>query len=238
MSRMFGTVTKTVNPIVGCPFLCSYCWARRLSQTRLKHLYSDFTRPEFFPKRLKNLPKTGTIFVCDMGDMMSPAVPNEWIEKVFEAVASRDGGATYIFLTKNPARYHEFTHLYSENMVWGATVESDMDRFSCPYGEYDYRDISKAPYPSYRLSEMVRLPNYIRRFLSIEPILDFNTDKFASEILSIKPEVVFIGYDNYGHRLPEPTLIKTKSLVARLRSFGIEIRMKTLRPAWYELQPP
>ncbi|RLG05024.1 MAG: hypothetical protein DRN65_07395, partial [Thaumarchaeota archaeon] len=49
----------------------------------------------------------------------------------------------------------------------------------------------------------------------------------------VKPIFVYVGYDNYGHKLPEPTLDKTKQLIAKLSEFT-EVRYKTLRKAWYE----
>jgi hypothetical protein len=71
------------------------------------------------------------------------------------------------------------------------------------------------------------------KLVSIEPILNF-TDRFDREIAKIKPVTVYVGYDSYGNRLPEPTLQKTVSLIRFLEARGIEVRTKTLRPAWYE----
>lgn len=44
------------------------------------------------------------VFVVAMGDMFGTWVPDEWIEKVFEACAKAPQHK-WIFLTKNPARY-------------------------------------------------------------------------------------------------------------------------------------
>ena len=52
-------------------------------------------------------------------------------------------------------------------------------------------------------------------------------------IRDINPFMVYVGYDNYGYRLPEPPLAKTLRLIRELESFTIVVR-KTLRPAWNE----
>lgn len=45
-----------------------------------------------------------TIFVCSMADLFGDWVPDEWIEKVFDACKAAPGHR-YLFLTKNPFRY-------------------------------------------------------------------------------------------------------------------------------------
>jgi len=42
-----------------------------------------------------------------------------------------------------------------------------------------------------------------------------------------------VGYDNYGNKLPEPSLSKVKELVKRLSAFTLVVK-KTMRPAWNE----
>jgi hypothetical protein len=92
--------------------------------------------------------------------------------------------------------------------------------------------VSQAPLPSRRIKAMKHLP-WGLKLVAVEPILDF-TDRFDREIAEIKPVIVYIGYDNYGNRLPEPPLQKTVSLVRFLEARGIEVKTKILRPAWYE----
>ena len=41
----------TVNPVMGCPRGCEYCYARKLN-TRFKWV-EDWGKPQFFPERLK-----------------------------------------------------------------------------------------------------------------------------------------------------------------------------------------
>lgn len=57
-------------------------------------------------------------------------------------------------------------------------------------------------------------------------------------ILAIKPEFVYIGYDTKKCKLPEPTLAETQALIDRLRKEGLDVRLKTIHPAWYESTIP
>ena len=71
MSRMFGEITRTWNPITGCPHGCVYCSARGLAETRLKHMpqYQDFSRIAIVEKELHRRFTKGFIFVANQGDL-------------------------------------------------------------------------------------------------------------------------------------------------------------------------
>ncbi len=66
----------------------------------------------------------------------------------------------------------------------------------------------------------------------IEPLLDFDLE-FVDWIRRIQPELVYIGYDNYNHRLPEPQLRKSRMLERELRGVT-DVEVKALRKAWFE----
>jgi three-Cys-motif partner protein len=165
------------------------------------------------------------VFVCDMGDIFSPGVRDEWIVKVLEHVR-RFLGTTFLLLTKNPRRYWEFLDKMPRNTILGATIETDDDEL---YHKYK---ISRAPLPSERIKAMIELP-WDKKFVAVEPILDF-TPKFAELLAEIKPILIYVGYDNYNNRLPEPPLVKTRNFILDLRRRGVNVREKTLRYAWYE----
>jgi len=153
-------------------------------------------------------------------------VPDSWIRSVFQAIIDSGSKATFLFLTKNPIRYFKYIDLYQDNMVFGATIETNY------ITDLWYEDISKAPNPCSRIYHMRLLHeryDFLRLFISIEPIMAFNgVASFTHDILAINPEFVYIGYDNYSHRLPEPTLEETNELIERLRMNGVEVRIKTL----------
>ena len=230
-TRMFHMVTKTWNPVTGCRHGCVYCWARRLVETRLKKVSRKYRRgfePALHEGELNPFFRPGElVFTVDMGDLFGDWVPEEWIYRVLEVVG-RFPRTTFLFLTKNPRRYYALKGtlcLYS-NAIFGATIETDSDEIYTGYG------VSSAPPPSERIRYMKAL-RFLRRMVSVEPVIDF-TDGFWQRIVDIEPEFVYIGYDNYGNRLPEPPLNKTLELVDRLRQHGITVYTKTMRKAWWE----
>ncbi len=217
-SLMFPFVKKTWNPVIGCQHNCIYCWARRMAEGRLKHhpKYRDGFKPKFFQDELNVKFKDGDfVFVVDMGDLFGEWVPEEWIVKVIEKTYEFPN-TTFLFLTKNPLRYHEFLDMFRDNHILGATIETNRD----------YK-VTKAPPPEERYEAMKSLKG-VRKFVSIEPIMDFDVDVFSRWILDIMPEFVCIGYDNWGNKLPEPPFEKVRDLIERINVF-IRIYLKKLQ---------
>ena len=212
---MLDIITKTWNPVIGCLHNCVYCWARRLAETRLTHLekYKDGFKPRLAEYELEKKFRKQYVFACDMGDLFGDWVPREWILKVIDAVRSNPS-SYFLFLTKNPKRFFEFSDAYPKNLVLGATIETNRDY-----------NVSNAPPQSERYKCMVELP-YARKLISIEPIMDFDLDVFVQWIKDIAPVMVHVGYTKYNHRLPEPIIAKTKKLMEQLKSFT---RVKELR---------
>ncbi|MCD6484575.1 MAG: DUF5131 family protein [Candidatus Odinarchaeota archaeon] len=227
-SKMFSFISRTWNPIGGsCIYNCSYCWARKLAS---KYRIQKYTgTPKLYPKELNKKFVPGEfIFIGDMRDIFSPDVPTEWIFKILDII-NKNRQTKFLFLTKNPLRYKQIRSEYGffpDNVLLGATIESNLD----------YPDISNAPLQTERLKAMMEVSFYypdLKLFVSIEPILDFDSS-FARLLGLINPSLIAIGYDNYSCRLPEPKLEKTMNLIANLKHLGITIEQKTLRRAWYE----
>jgi len=236
-NRMFPFITRCINPLGGkCPHECVYCWARGFAKRyNLKKYQSDVY--QLYEKELKQVPKGSFIFVQDMNDIFGK-INLDAIYRIFEWIRDNPD-SQFLLLTKNPQWYVEFIRMEDvipSNAVLGCTVESDID-----YPEY-----SKAPKQSERLFWMKELRREIgagliypphttcpKIFISIEPILDFNLERFVRELAMIEPWAVALGYDNYGHRLKEPTLDLTRKLIRELRCFT-RVYVKTLRKAWFE----
>lgn len=208
MTRMFKSVTRTWNPVVGCQHYCSYCWASGLAETKLKHMerYKDgFDKPKQIPKELrKRFKKDDFVFVTDMGDLFGEFIPKDWILSVLAAIR-RSPYAIFLLQTKNPIRYLEFLDVLPPNVMLGATIESNRD-----YG------VSKAPSPRERYEAMSAI-EWGMKFLSIEPIMDFDFEEFSMWIKEIKPGIVELGTDNYGNHLPEPSWDKIELLLSMLK---------------------
>jgi protein gp37 len=139
------------NPIVGCQIGCKYCWARPYFNFRFGDSGSRFDVPELKSYRLKEpyqRKKQTKIFVCDMGDIFSPGVKDEWIEQVIQVVRE-NRHHTFQFLTKRPERYRDFS--WPENVWLGATVES----------------ASKA----YRIKELLSCGCKFASFVVVEPLM-------------------------------------------------------------------
>jgi len=225
--KMFGMVSRTWNPVTGCEHECIYCWARKLALTkfRSKERYREGFKPRLNEEEFKARFKASVIFVSDMGDLFGEFIPSEWIRKVLNHVKDNPK-ALFLLLTKNPGRYFEFLDSMPDNAMLGTTIETDDDEL------YEKHSISRAPRPSERLDAMRRLP-WDLKFISIEPILDF-TERFADRVRSTGAFMVYVGYDNYNNRLPEPPLSKVKALIDELRKGPMIVVEKTIRPSWRE----
>jgi protein gp37 len=68
--------------------------------------------------------------------------------------------------------------------------------------------------------------NKIIKFVTIEPVLDFDVDVLAGWIAEIRPEFLNLGADSKRNNLPEPTVEKVMELVDKLKEYGIELREK------------
>ena len=117
----------TWNPITGCTLVddgCRNCYAAELASTRLKNHPSriglarrnaegvaKFTGEVRLNEQWLDQPlhwkRARMIFVCAHGDLFHPAVPDEWIDRVF-AVMALCPQHTFQVLTKRPERAREY----------------------------------------------------------------------------------------------------------------------------------
>lgn len=208
--KMFDCITKTWNPLGGvCPHNCVYCWAKKLAERRKLTKYTGKYR--LIEKELhRKFNKDDFVFVCDMLDLFAHNVPAQYIIKILNII-EQHSDATFLLLTKNPARYMEFN--IPPNCICGTTIETDL---------YPNR-VSHALPPLVRVWALRQL-KHPRKMVSIEPIMRF-TPAFSLLIASIRPEFVYIGRDNYGNNLIEPTREELDVLIDEL-SCCTEVRLK------------
>jgi hypothetical protein len=221
---MYEWVSHVWSPIVGCSHQCSYCYVKKY-----RHL------PEVPILNEADLPKLGkerVIFVGHMCDMFSEAVTNEHIAHVMSH-CNRFPENVYVFQTKNPARLFNFTSMMPLNVYIGTTVETNREDL--------IHKVSHAPTPSNRLNSFQRvfgkdwysketdLEHEVRmalKFITIEPVMDFDVDEFVKMIVEAKPNFINIGADSKGHGLVEPSKEKLQAFIAAMDGHGIEIRKK------------
>jgi protein gp37 len=220
MTKMFPFITETWNPLGGeCPHNCKGCWAKAyINRLNMPKYHGEYTLDA---KQINKKFKAGSfVFVCDMLDLFAANVPMVAIMTILKKI-SEQPEVTFLLLTKNPR--HMWIYDLPKNVVAGATIETEFDPRL--YG-FEY---SKAPLTSDRIKAMIDL-DHPRKFVSIEPIMDFSPGHFLESILAIKPEFVAIGFDNYNSGLPEPeSLEKVLEFIADLESNGIKVYRKTIR---------
>jgi hypothetical protein len=178
------------------------------------------------------VPNAKLVFVGSMCDLFCKGVLDEWIERVLEIVRQHPH-QDFLFCTQNPARYFDFLGKFPENAILGATIQTNRDEL--------VKGLTGAPLPSERYEALFKFPHK-RKFWSAEPIMDFDLEIFLGWIVSVRPEVCEIGYDNYpkrtfkklGRFLVEPIKSKVEKLIDLKRRAGIDTREKTIRKAWFE----
>jgi hypothetical protein len=151
------------------------------------------------------------IFVGSASDMWGRWVSSESIGRVLDRCREFDNA--YVFQSKNPQRFLEFIGRFPKNSLFGTTIETDQ-----------YLDqITEAPDISNRAKAMKKIEG--RKFVSIEPILQFNLENLVKMILEIRPSFVSIGADSKSHGLPEPEGKEVRDLIKRLSKFT-EVKVK------------
>lgn len=197
--NMYEWVTHTWNPIKGkCPHDCSYCYMKRWGEQKTLHLDD---------KELKtDLGSGNFIFVGSSTDMFAKEVSDLWIEKVLKKMCEYDN--SYLLQSKNPDRFLEYKHLFPRKTVVCTTIESN--RY--------YRKIMRmSPRPFERVLAMrnINIPKYV----TIEPIIDFDIKEMVMFIRECNPVQVNIGADSGNNHLPEPSKEKLLALIEQLGTF-------------------
>lgn len=217
MSRMFtgtdGQPMRTWNIFTGCDFRCDYCSARVLAETRLRKTdkYRMGFVPQFHLGELRRRFKPGEwVFVAYMGDISF--ANHLQVFSIFDIIA-KFPETNFLFCTKKPQIYRDWDYAWNKSCPWpsniyfGTTIES-----TWPYTG------TRAPNPEDRYLAMSGpLLEDKKRFVSIEPVMDFDLDRMTAWMAEIKPAIIEVGADNYHNDLEEPPLAKLKALLRDLR---------------------
>jgi DNA repair photolyase len=214
--NMYSWVTDMHTHLGGdCPHACSYCYVNTgfMNTPRPKRYCGPLRLIE---QEFKVNYGTGkTIFIEHKNDLFCAEMPDVFIIRII-AHCLKHPGNTYVFQTKNPVRYLSWDALFPKGSILGTTIETNRDMSK----------ISKAQPAGERALAMCRLPKEIRKFVTIEPVLDFDVDILAGWIADIRPEFLNLGADSKGHNLPEPSIDKIYAFAEKLKEYGIELREK------------
>ena len=214
--NMWNWVTHTHTHIGGeCPHMCIYCYVKCIRTRWDLQRYSGVLK--LIPHELKeNYGSGNIIFLEHLNDMFAKQVPDAFIKNIL-AHCKRYPNNIYVFQTKNPERYGDWLSELPKNCLLGSTIETNR-----PYG----KEIGFAPSPYKRMLAMRKLKGFVK-FISMEPIMDFDIDVMAKWIGMIKPKFMNIGLDSKRSRLPEPTSSKVFKLEKIIRKRGNHIADKT-----------
>ena len=213
-SNMYpGWITHTHSHLGGeCPHKCTYCYV-----DSFRHRVPKYQGKLRLVEKELLVPygKGKTIFIEHCNDLFAEDVPLEFIVQIMDH-CDKWPENTYVFQTKNPARLLALDALLPNRHILGVTVETNRDII----------DIGNAPQPIERMRGLFLISEYEKPFLTIEPILDFDIERFPQFIKKINPSFVNIGADSKGHNLPEPSMEKVQALIDKLTEYGIEVKEK------------
>jgi len=228
-----GWAPWTWNPVTGClgpgedgkP--CTYCYARKRAEGRLASNYPHGFEPTIFPGLLlapantKPLavaehPMPCSVFVCSMGDLFGPWVPDEWVRAVL--AVERDAPQwTFLHLTKHPARLATF--LFPPNAWAGTTMTGD----------------DSTPDLLAR-ADALGEANAAVRFVSLEPLLG---PVPAEEIIRRgRVNWIIIGPQSEPNKQPEEAWVRQLELAAERKGIpvfhkpGLRCRENNRRTEW------
>lgn len=201
---------KAWNPVIGCRKVsegCANCYADGMAERFPELQDSSGGFEPHTPKRLKNPPRSGVVFVGNMTDIFG-----EWNfdDEITGWLNQLDTRTPNIVLTKRVSRMVEYLNKYGwRQILYGMTAENQVR-----YEE--------------RISDFRMLSNKVLCWLSAEPLLgsiDMQLQYIAPEDLPF--DWVVVGAESGANRRP-CKLEWVESIVRQCRMAGIPVFVKQL----------
>lgn len=196
------------------PLELTYPWEQRNKDGSITNAAYPFGfEPTFHRYKLdepQKWKKPRTIFVCSMADLFGDWVPDEWIQKIFEA-CDKASQHRYMFLTKNPSRYAELLNLLPKHRRPPNVAEMWFGQ-SFTGAERNYTPLA--------------LPPWQYRFASIEPLLRNLSRAEAMEIAATN-EWIIVGAETgvrNGKIIPKREWVE--NIVEAAQITGMKVFMK------------
>ncbi len=223
--NMYPWVDKTRNFLAGaCPHDCDYCYMKPMARHLpiIKERYSGEIRliESEFLKKEGGKPKT--IFIGSAFDIFAHGIPYTFIRRILKYCCQYPQH-TYLFQTKYVLGMFPHVSHFPPNVIIAATIESNF-----------VQGINRSPESvqlrARRLKVMKNMLAHrkcnVSSFMSIEPIMKFNFDKFIHLIDDAEPDFVSIGANTWrGIKLQEPSSGAIMGLISVLGEFT-EVRLK------------
>jgi len=165
-------------------------------------------------KEFIDLGNDKSIFVGSSTDIFAANIDQTWIIKIQDHCRKFDN--QYLFQTKNIDRIINPAYLdfFPEKTIICTTLETNRNYIHI---------MNNSPSPESRVTAYEKIDKYTHRkykkYLTIEPIMDFDLSEFIELIKRCEPEQVNIGADSGGHKLPEPNKDKILMLIDELNKF-------------------
>lgn len=218
---MYSWVSHTHSHLGGkCPHGCSYCYVQRMAE-RFPNMRARYSGPIRIIEKELAVPygKGKTIFIEHMNDLYAVGGISSGDRIPILDHLEEYPNNVFVFQSKHPPDPRIADEVRDCDML-GTTIETN--RVYC--GE-----MGMAPDPLDRKQIMMQWKEMrpeVKRFVTIEPIMEFDLAQFALMIEEIEPSFVNIGADSKGSYLPEPPWRKVRNLIGKLEMLGIEIRQK------------